>query len=171
MPEIVVKGSIHHCQDCTIKLRKEHCKILRKIFRFIPLQKNISKNMNLWHFALKFVRFPITCKIVWSSWPELQAFNGIVLPNILLVSLNYHNAPFNFYKRMYTPHQHHHPATLYLYTHTQNLYICVLALCILNFLNTLCSVKSLFLWKFLLPGMFSHSNLSVCQIQCFFQDF
>lgn len=84
--------------------------------------------MNLWHFALKFVRFPITCKLVWSFWPEFQAFNGTVLPNILLVSLNYHNAPFNFYKRMYTPHQHHHPAThipIHPYTKFINLCPCI----------------------------------------------
>ena len=34
LSEIAVKGNIHHCQACTINLRKEHCTILLKIFKF-----------------------------------------------------------------------------------------------------------------------------------------
>ena len=34
LSEIAVKGNIHHCQACTINLRKEHCNILLKIFKF-----------------------------------------------------------------------------------------------------------------------------------------
>ena len=34
LTERALKGNIHHCQACTINLRKEHCDILPKIFKF-----------------------------------------------------------------------------------------------------------------------------------------
>lgn len=45
---IVVKGNIYYCEVCIINLRKEYCKILRRIFKFILYRKFIFLRIGIY---------------------------------------------------------------------------------------------------------------------------
>lgn len=107
----------------------------------------ISKNMNLWYFALKFVRLAIACKIAWNCYLGIYGTVLLIFHLYLSVTPMTHSIPIN-------SHTHHHDPTTHIHIYTCRKFTTVstLAFCICIFPKILCSVTFVFLWNFLLPG-------------------